>query len=54
MNATIRLGIGAGAFVWSSFCSMAFMGDIVGQDKKGIAMYPMYLFYFTFCCYLLL
>ena len=30
------------------------MGDIVGQDKKTLAAYPIYLFYFAFSCILLL
>ena len=30
------------------------MGDIVGQDRKALAAYPVYLFYFTFSCILLL
>jgi hypothetical protein len=50
----IRFIIGSIAFVWSSTSSIAFMGDIVGQDKKGLALYPMYLFYFSFTCYILL
>jgi hypothetical protein len=54
MNLYIRLGVGAGAFIWATTSSIAFMGDIVGQDKKMLAVYPIYLFYFTFCCYLLL
>ena len=54
LNLYMRLGIGGGAFIWSSTSSIAFMGDIVGQDKKVLAVYPIYLFYFCFCCYLLL
>jgi protein YIPF6 len=54
LNLYIRLGIGGGAFIWSSTSSIAFMGDIVGQDKKVLSVYPIYLFYFCFCCYLLL
>jgi hypothetical protein len=30
------------------------MGDIVGADKKTLAAFPVYLFYFTFTCILLL
>jgi len=33
---------------------IAFMGDIVGQEKKSLAAYPIYLLYFTFSCILLL
>jgi hypothetical protein len=54
LTVPIRLAIAVGAFIWSSTSSLAFMGDIVGQEKKGLAAFPIYLFYFAFCCYLLL
>jgi hypothetical protein len=54
LNVPVRLGIAGGAFIWSSTSSISFMGDIVGQEKKALAVFPIYLFYFAFCCYLLL
>jgi hypothetical protein len=54
MTVLIRFMIGGGAFLWASTSSIAFMGDIVGQEKKGLSVYPIYLFYFAFTCYLLL
>jgi hypothetical protein len=43
-----------GTFVWCCFSSLAFMSDIVGNEKKGLALFPICLFYFAFTCYLLL
>ena len=41
-------------FFWCCFSSLGFLGDIVGNEKKGLALFPICLFYFAFTCYLLL
>ena len=48
----VKLGICLGAFFWSSSSSISFIGDIVKDDKKLLAVFPIYLFFFG-CCYLL-
>ena len=54
LNFGIKLLMAGGTFVWCCFSSIAFMSDIVGNEKKGLALFPICLFYFAFTCYLLL
>jgi hypothetical protein len=49
-----RMIIAVIAFIWACFSSLSFMGDIVGEDKKGLGIFPICLFYFAFSCYLFL
>jgi len=43
-----------GSCLWACFSAAAFMGDIVGIDKRGLGLFPVCLFYFSFSCYILL
>ena len=51
---TLHFIITMGACFWACFCAAAFMGDIVGTDKRGLGLFPICLFYFSFGCYILL
>ena len=51
---TIQLIITMGACVWACLSASAFMGDIVGIEKRGLGLFPICLFYFSFSCYILL
>ena len=42
------------AYVWCCFSSVSFMSDVLGKEKKGLGLFPIFLFYFAFTCYLLL
>ena len=50
----IHLIIAVLAWIWACFSATAFMADIVGIDKRGLGLFPVCLFYFSFCCYILL
>jgi hypothetical protein len=50
----IKLGVLIFIYLWAVFASISFMGDILGQDKKMLGVYPMVLFYFSLCCLLFL
>ena len=50
----LHLIITMAACVYSTFCAAAFMGDIVGIEKRGLGLFPVCLFYFSFSCYILL
>ena len=54
LNFMIHLIIAGCAWLWSCFSATAFMADIVGVDKRGLGLFPVCLFYFSFCCYILL
>jgi len=54
LNFTLELIITMGACLWACLCALAFMGDIVGIDKRGLGLFPICLFYFAFSCYILL
>lgn len=54
LNFFWQIFISIGSCVWACFCSLSFMGDIVGNDKKGLGIFPICLFYFSFSCYLFL
>ena len=51
---TLDLIITFSSCIWSCLCASAFMGDIVGMDKRGLGLFPICLFYFAFSCYILL
>jgi hypothetical protein len=51
---TLQFLITMGACVWACFSAAAFIGDIVGVDKRGLGLFPVCLFYFSFSCYILL
>ena len=36
------------------FCSVSFISDVLGKEKKGLGLFPIVLFYFAFTCYFLL
>jgi hypothetical protein len=50
----IKVAIASGAYIWCCFSSVSFMSDVLGQEKKGLGLFPIFLFYFAFTCYLLL
>jgi hypothetical protein len=50
----LKIGILIFIYLWAVFSSISFMGDIVGQDKKMLGVYPNLLFYFSLCCLLFL
>jgi len=50
----IKVAIAFGAYIWCCFSSVSFMSDVLGQEKKGLGLFPIFLFYFAFTCYLLL
>lgn len=54
LNFTLKVIIAIISFIWSCFSSISFMGDIVGEEKKGLSLFPICLFYFAFSSYLLL
>ncbi len=51
---TLHFIITIGSCIWACFSAAAFMNDIVGNEKRGLGLYPVFLFYFTFSCYILL
>ena len=54
INFVLELLIAGCACFWSCLSSFAFMGDIIGSEKKGLGIFPIFLFYFAFSCYILL
>ena len=50
----IKVAIAFIAYIWCCFSSVSFMSDVLGQEKKGLGLFPIFLFYFAFTCYLLL
>ena len=54
LHFTLQLIITGGACIWACMSAAAFMGDIVGIEKKGLGLFPICLFYFSFSCYILL
>lgn len=43
----LRFLVTSVGFAWATFASMVFLGDSQPQGKKGLAVYPMFLFYFV-------
>ncbi|KAL2918022.1 hypothetical protein HK105_202436 [Polyrhizophydium stewartii] len=43
----IKFVLVAAAFVWSSYASLNFMGDVNLESKRLLAIYPIFLFYIT-------
>jgi protein YIPF6 len=41
----LKLALASAAFVWSSYSSMGFMSALVMEDRKELAVYPIFLFY---------
>ena len=54
LNFFFHLLIAIFAWLWACMSATAFIGDIVGIDKRGLGLFPVCLFYFSFCCYILL
>ncbi|XP_022912747.1 protein YIPF6 [Onthophagus taurus] len=42
----IRFAVSMGGFAWATYASMIFLGDSQKPGRKGLAVYPMCLFYF--------
>ncbi|CAO1396623.1 unnamed protein product [Diamesa tonsa] len=42
----LRLLTSAGGFGWATYASIIFMGDSQPQQRKALAVYPIFLFYF--------
>jgi len=51
---SLHLIITFGSCVWACLSASAFMVDILGIDKRGLGLFPIFLFYFSFSCYILL
>mmetsp|Transcript_52310 Transcript_52310/g.96819 ORF Transcript_52310/g.96819 Transcript_52310/m.96819 type:complete len:267 (+) Transcript_52310:52-852(+) len=41
----LKVAIVAGALAWSTYASVGFMAGLVQEEKKGLAVYPIWLFY---------
>lgn len=41
----LKLIVVAAGFVWSTGASVGFMSDVVPADRKGLGLYPVWLFY---------
>ena len=42
------------AFVWSTYSSINFIAEMVPADRKELAMYPVFLFYFFLSWFIIL
>ena len=42
------------AFVWSSYSSVGFIAEMVVPEKKGLAAFPVFLFYLFLSWFILL
>lgn len=42
----LRLITSAAGFAWATYASIIFMGDSQPPNRKGLAVYPIFLFYF--------
>jgi len=45
VNVWFRLGIAGAGFLWSTFASVGFLAGMVPNDRKLLAVYPVFLFY---------
>ena len=50
----IRLLYVALAFVWSTYSSVHFIKEMVPEDRKELAMYPVFLFYLFLAWFIIL
>lgn len=50
----IKMAIVAAAFLWSSYSSVGFISSMVVPEKKGLAAYPVFLFYLFLSWFILL
>jgi hypothetical protein len=44
----------AGGFVWSTYSSVGFIKQMIPDDRKGLAVYPVFLFYLFLSWFILL
>jgi hypothetical protein len=42
----LRLLTSTGGFLWATYASIIFMGDSQPPNRKALAVYPIFLFYF--------
>jgi len=43
----IRLPIAIAAFGWASYASIGFLAEVHLSNRRALAMYPLFLFYFS-------
>lgn len=43
----VRLTVVIASFAWSTFASTAFLADSQPPNRKGLVVYPVFLFYFV-------
>jgi hypothetical protein len=46
-NIFYQMGVVGVAFAWATFASIGFMAELVPPNRKVIAVYPVFLFYFV-------
>eukprot|EP00386_Alphamonas_edax_P013552 GDKI01041844.1.p1 GENE.GDKI01041844.1~~GDKI01041844.1.p1 ORF type:complete len:157 (+),score=44.06 GDKI01041844.1:2-472(+) len=50
----LKLGLVTAGFIWATGASVGFMSEMVPEDRKALAVYPVWLFYVTIAWVILL